>query len=147
MSVRVAEIPKTVGSEQFRYIKSKYNPADAPTREIAPGELEAWMSGPPFLKFPETEWPQFQEDDQSPHQERADTSKEMKTAMKHKQVDNREKITESFMPPLFLKKRRTTLSSATYCNDAPHSQRFAESMLMCIVSLKLQDTRLYLKVP
>ena len=96
MSVRVAEIQETVGSEQFRYIKSKYNPADALTRGNAPAELEAWMSGPPFLKFPETEWPQFQEDDQGPHQERADTSKEMKTAVKHKQVDNRGKNNREF---------------------------------------------------
>ena len=61
-----------------------------------PGQLEAWMSGPPFLKLPETEWPQFQEGDQSPHQERADTSKEMKTAIKHKQVDNRDKNNREF---------------------------------------------------
>ena len=96
VSVRVAEIQETVGSEQFRYIKTKYNPADALTRGIAPGELKAWMTGPPFLKLPETEWPQFQEDDQSPHQGRADTSKEMKTAMKYKQVDNRDKNNREF---------------------------------------------------
>ena len=85
VSVRVAEIQETVGSEQFRYIKSKCNPADALTRGIAPGDLKSWMSGPPFLKLPETEWPQFQDDDQSPYKEREDALKEMKTTPK--QVD------------------------------------------------------------
>ena len=85
VSVRVAEIQETVGSEQFRYIRSKYNPADALTRGIAPADLQSWMSGPPFLNLPETEWPQFQDDDQSPYKEREDALKEMKTTPK--QVD------------------------------------------------------------
>ena len=75
----MAEIQETVGSEQFRYIKSKYNPADALTRGIVPGDLKSWMSGPPFLKLPETEWPQFQDDDQGPYKEREDALKEKKT--------------------------------------------------------------------
>ncbi len=87
VSVRVAEIQETVGSEQFHYIKSKYNPADALTRGIAPEDLESWMSGPAFLKLPETEWPQFQDNHQARQQERADTSKEIKAVMKQKQVD------------------------------------------------------------
>ena len=85
LSVQVAEIQETVGSEQFRYIKSKYNPANALTRGTAPGDLKSWLSGPPFLKLPETEWPQFQDDDQSPYKEREDALKEMKTTPK--QVD------------------------------------------------------------
>ena len=96
VSVRVAEIQETVGSEQFRYIKSKYNPADALTRGIAAGDLESWMSGPPFLKLPENEWPQFQDDEQSPVQERVDTSKEMKTTAKQTQSDKRDVRTREF---------------------------------------------------
>lgn len=40
------------------------------------------MSGPPFLKLPETEWPQFQDDDQSPYKEREDALKETKITPK-----------------------------------------------------------------
>ena len=43
------------------------------------------MSGPPFLKLPETECPQFQGDDQSSYKEREDALTEMKTTPK--QVD------------------------------------------------------------
>ena len=86
--VKEAEIQETVGSEQFRYIKSKYNPADALTRGIAPGDLKSWMSGPPFLKLPETEWPQFQDDGQSPYKEREDGLKEMKTTPKEVDTGN-----------------------------------------------------------
>ena len=48
VSVRVQE---TVGSEQLPYFKSKYNPADALTRGIAPGDLQSWISGPSFLNL------------------------------------------------------------------------------------------------
>ena len=48
VSVRVAEIQETVGSEQFRYIKSKYNPADALTRGIAPGTSKVGSRGRRF---------------------------------------------------------------------------------------------------
>ena len=88
VSVRVADIQETVGSEQFCYIKSKYSPADALTRGTAPGDLESWMTGPPFLRLPETKWPQFQDDGQSPHKEREDALKERKTSPK--QVDKGE---------------------------------------------------------
>ena len=80
VSVRVAEIQETVGSEQFRYIKSKYNPADALTRGIAPGDLESWILGPLFLKLPETEWPKFEDEVQN--QGRKEALKEMKAATK-----------------------------------------------------------------
>ena len=80
VSVRVAEIQETVGSEQFRYIKSKYNPADALTRGIAPGDLESWNSGPSFLHLRETEWPKFEYEVQN--QGRKETVKEMKAATK-----------------------------------------------------------------
>ena len=80
VSVRVAEIQETVGSEQFRYIKSKYNPADALTRGIAPGDLESWNSGPSFLHLPETEWPKFEDEVQN--QGRKQTLKEMKAVTK-----------------------------------------------------------------
>lgn len=67
--------------------KSKYNPADVLTRGIAPRDLEGWLLGPLFLKLAETEWPQFQDNDQNSHQEQQQTLKEMKTATKQKQID------------------------------------------------------------
>ena len=82
MSVRVAEIQETMGSEQLPFFKSKHNPADALTRGIAPGDLESWISGPSFLKFPETEWLKHEDEDQNPHQDRKETLKEMKAATK-----------------------------------------------------------------
>ena len=51
------------------------------------------MLGPSFLRLPETEWPQFQDDDQISRQERRHTLKEMKTVTKHQQVGKRHKIT------------------------------------------------------
>ena len=60
VSVQIAEVRQTVGSEHFCSIKSKYNPADALTMEMTLGDLEGWRSGPSFLKLSETEWPQFQ---------------------------------------------------------------------------------------
>ena len=82
VSVRVAESQETMGSEKFRSIKSKYNPADALNRGNELGDLESWMSGPPFLRLPETEWPQFRDDDQRPQKEREDALKEIKTTPK-----------------------------------------------------------------
>lgn len=52
------------------------------------------MSGPPFLRLPETEWPQFQDDDQRPHKEREDALKEIKTTPKqvYKGEDETKKV-------------------------------------------------------
>lgn len=82
VSVQVAEIQETVGSEKFCYTKSNYVPADALTRRIEPGDLESWLSRLSFLRLPETEWPPFQDDDQRPHKEREDALKEIKTTPK-----------------------------------------------------------------
>jgi len=43
VSVQVAEIKETVGSEQFCYIMCKYNPADALTRGIVASDLKSRM--------------------------------------------------------------------------------------------------------
>ena len=62
VSVRVAEIQESVGVEDFHYIRSKSNPADTLTRGIVPEQLSDWMSGPEFLKVPESAWPAFEDD-------------------------------------------------------------------------------------
>lgn len=59
VSVRVAEVQETVGSNDFSYIPSKENPADALTRGISIENLEKWMQGPAFLSLPESQWPEF----------------------------------------------------------------------------------------
>jgi hypothetical protein len=45
VSARVAEIQETVGSEDFRYISSNENPADALTRGLDPERLKDWLTG------------------------------------------------------------------------------------------------------
>ncbi|XP_068735180.1 uncharacterized protein [Montipora capricornis] len=60
VSSRVAEIQETVGVEDFRYIRSKFNPADILTRGIEPSQLEDWIKGPSFLQLPERQWPKFE---------------------------------------------------------------------------------------
>lgn len=49
VSARVAEIQESVNVGNFRYVKSKDNPADALTRGICIHELDNWMAGPQFL--------------------------------------------------------------------------------------------------
>ena len=61
VSVRVAEIQETMGSEACKYIRTDHYPADVLTREILPEKLKTWSEGPPSLKRPEPEWPEFQE--------------------------------------------------------------------------------------
>lgn len=81
VSARVAEIQETLDVENFAYIKSKRNPADALTRGISASQLMKWMEGPTFLKIPENEWPVFQETpkcDNSVHSDN-EVLKEMKS--------------------------------------------------------------------
>ena len=61
VSVGVAEIHKTIDPEEFNFIKSSHNPADALTKGIAPKAMEGWLKGPKFLRKPEEEWPAFKE--------------------------------------------------------------------------------------
>ena len=61
VSVRVAEIQETIDPEEFHFVKSSHNPADALTKGIAPKALEDWLKGPKFLRKPEEEWPAFKD--------------------------------------------------------------------------------------
>ena len=88
VSARVAEIQETVGVDDFHYIRSKSNPADALTRGIEPEQLSDWMEGPAFLRLPESQWPVFKDDIKSPNgncPESLDTKKERKKARETKQ--------------------------------------------------------------
>ena len=77
----VAEIQETVGVHDFRYIRSKSNPADTHTRGTEPSQLTGWVEGPAFLQLPEIEWPSFQVEDQSIQSE-FEVLKEMKPTEK-----------------------------------------------------------------
>ena len=61
VSVRVAEIQETIDPQEFSYIRSEHNPADALTKGILPEQLEKWSQGPQFLRKPQEEWPKFEE--------------------------------------------------------------------------------------
>ena len=82
ISARVAKIQETVGTEDFRYIRSGSNPADALTRGIEPECLADWLEGPSFLKLPESDWPQFQEDAQTKDESAEEIKKEKKPPSK-----------------------------------------------------------------
>ncbi|KAK3696587.1 hypothetical protein QZH41_005862 [Actinostola sp. cb2023] len=70
VSARVAEVQETVGVDNFHYVRSKSNPADALTRGIGPEQLADWMEGPSFLKLPESQWPEFESDIQTANKKR-----------------------------------------------------------------------------
>ena len=55
VSVRVAEIQETIDPQEFSYIGSEHNPADALTKRILPEQLEKWSQGPQFLRQPQEE--------------------------------------------------------------------------------------------
>ena len=72
VSVRVAEIQETIDPEEFHFVKSSHNSADALTKGIPPEALEDWLKGPEFLRKPEEEWPAFKES--SPNNEEKKSS-------------------------------------------------------------------------
>jgi hypothetical protein len=48
------------------------------------GQLEEWLTGPPFLTTPEPEWPQFKEDNQKRNVDLSETRRESKPSKKSK---------------------------------------------------------------
>lgn len=53
---RVQQIRDETSSEQWRYVKSKENPADEASRGLTTREFldnERWLSGPSFLQYPQ----------------------------------------------------------------------------------------------
>ena len=84
VSSRVAEIQETIGTEDFRYIKSKSNPADALTRGIETAKLADWLTGPSFLNLPEAQWPEFDEDLRLSNTVCQETKKEKKPSFSSK---------------------------------------------------------------
>ena len=72
VSARVAAIQETVGVDDFRYVRSKSNPADTLTRGTEPSRLTDWLEGPSFPQLPEEKWPDFQAEEQSNHEKKAE---------------------------------------------------------------------------
>ena len=89
VSARVAEIQESVEVDDFRYVRSKSNPADTLTRGTEPSRLTDWLEGPSFFQLPEAEWPSFWAEDQSILEEEAEVLKEMKTSEKADTSQNR----------------------------------------------------------
>ena len=89
VSVRVAEIQETIGSEACKYIRSGHNPADVLTRGISPEKLKTWSEGPPFLKRPKPELPKFQE---NPIESGKELSEEMKRLNKFEAANTHERL-------------------------------------------------------
>ena len=78
VSVRVAEIQETIGSEDFSYVRSKFNPADALTRGIEPEKLDEWVRGPSFLQSPQSQWPELSQGSKTTDSENQEAKKEKK---------------------------------------------------------------------
>ena len=56
---RVARIQQKTSPEQWKYVQSKENPADLPTRGLTAANLELselWSNGPAFLYEEKDEW-------------------------------------------------------------------------------------------
>ena len=59
---RVQTIRDATNPYQWRYVESKRNPADDASRGLDGQELSPqcrWITGPNFLRLPESEWPQL----------------------------------------------------------------------------------------
>ena len=61
VSVRVAEIQETIDPQEFSYIRSEHNPADALTKGILPEQLEKWSQRPQLLRKLQEESSKFEE--------------------------------------------------------------------------------------
>ena len=60
-TIAIAEIQETIDPQEFSYIRSEHNPANALTKGILPEQLEKWSQVPHFLRKPQEEWPKFEE--------------------------------------------------------------------------------------
>ena len=127
VSARVAEIQETVNVDDFQYIRSKSNPADALTRGIKPEHLKSWLEGPAFLRQPESEWPNFEDTLESKKKDAAETKKEKKPTKKTgKRVESTE-FTDT----------HSTTSSSEKTEDNPILSHLIES---CSTFQKVRKT-------
>ena len=101
VSARVAESQETIGADQFHYIKSNNNPADALTRGIHLNHLMKWAEGPSFLELPEEKWPNFQDHTQvNTNVDDLEALKEKKTFQKEKKAGKHRTAAAEVCPEL-----------------------------------------------
>lgn len=70
---RVARIQQKTSPEQWKYVQSKENPADLPTRGLTAADLELsefWCNGPAFLYEEKDEWKKLTSYQQRMHQKK-----------------------------------------------------------------------------
>ncbi|XP_028417495.1 uncharacterized protein LOC114541894 [Dendronephthya gigantea] len=91
VSVRVAEIQESVNVGNFRYVKSKDNPADALSKGISIHELNNWMAGPQFLIGSEV----IDNSRQDPSESNEETDVEYKSKFKSELRESEETTSES----------------------------------------------------
>ena len=133
VSVRVAEIQETIGSEACKYIRSDHNLADVLTRGISPEKLKTWSEGPPFLKLPEPEWPKFQE---NPKESGKELSEEMKRLNKFEAVNTHERVNY----PATSTERVDSSAISSESNDNPILEHLMKS---CSTFTKARRTLAY----
>ena len=89
VSARVAEIQETLGSGDFRYIRSSDNPADTLTRGLKPERLQDWLAGPACLQLPEAEWPNWNKQP-TPEVDATETERVLKPAKRQLKVKKKD---------------------------------------------------------
>ena len=125
VSARVAEIQETCHSENIRYIRSCDNPADALTRGINPENLQQWLSGPSFLKSPEAEWPNWEEQTK-PEVNVSETAKELKPTRQPSQEKNRARV------PAYIS--TTTTDPIVHHQQANETERAENTILVQLMT-------------
>ena len=150
VSVRVAEIQETVGTRDFHYIRSSFNPADGLTRGIEMEQLQEWLTGPPFLRTPEAEWPQFKEVDQKLNID-SETKRESKPPKKSK-VQQKSQVSSAFedhvQPPSSTSEASTVhVGPRVHANTATENEEenpiFSHLLETCSTFSKVRKTLAY----
>ena len=140
VSARVAEIQETVGVDDFRYVRSKSNPADTLTRGTEPSRLTDWLEGPSFLQLPEEKWPDFQAEEQSNHEKEAEVVKEMKTSEKAS-ISAKTEVPEGDVNATFPKIRRPLAYVLRFVQNT--GKKNVKTGLITVQELKESENQLF----
>lgn len=128
VSARVAEIQESVNVGNFKYVKSKDNPADALSRGIAISELYEWMDGPQLWSSPDVIDDPSKDIAVNDHKEHTEIKCELKESEETSEMCNVVKFVENelFRQLLnvfnvFQTTKNTGLCSPIYSNIAKQS--------------------------
>ena len=75
--------------DEFRYVPSSMNSADALTKPLSVRELSTWHEGPPFLRQHEDEWPQ---DYACEHDSKVDIATRIEGRIENTRVHRRRRV-------------------------------------------------------